>query len=89
MNRSKTSLFFSKSIPKEVKHGKEKKESFNYIKEKVWWKLQGWEAKLLSQARREVLLKAIIQAIPIYTMGCFKLPLSLCNEIETLIKKFW
>ena len=69
--------------------GKGKKESFNYIKEKVWRKLQGWEAKLLSQAGREVLLKAIIQAIPTYTMGRFKLPLGLCNEIETLIKKFW
>ncbi|XP_050278377.1 uncharacterized mitochondrial protein AtMg00310-like [Quercus robur] len=22
-------------------------------------------------------------------MGCFKLPVSLCNEIESLIKKFW
>ena len=69
--------------------GKGKKESFNYIKEKVWRKLQGWEAKLLSQAGREVLLKTIIQAIPTYTMGCFKLPVSLCNEIESLIKKFW
>ena len=69
--------------------GKRKKESFNYIKEKVWRKLQGWEAKLLSQAGREVLLKAVIQAIPTYTMGCFKLPVGLCNEIETLIKKFW
>ena len=68
--------------------GKRKKESFNYIKEKVWRKLQGWEAKLLSQAEREVLLKAVIQAIPTYTMGCFKLPVGLCNEIETLIKKF-
>ena len=37
--------------------GKGKKKSFNYIKEKVWKKLQGWEAKLLSQAKREVLLK--------------------------------
>ena len=68
---------------------RKKKKSFNYIKEKVWWKLQGWEAKLLTQARREVLLKAVIQANPIYTMGCFKLRLSLCNEIETLNKKFW
>ena len=69
--------------------GKGKKESFNYIKEKVWWKLQGWEAKLLSQAGREVLLKEVIQAIPTYTMGCFKLPVSLCNEIEALIRRFW
>ena len=22
-------------------------------------------------------------------MGCFKLPIGLCNEIETLIRKFW
>nr|XP_023875073.1 uncharacterized protein LOC111987580 [Quercus suber] len=113
VNRSKTSLFFSKFVPEEVKHGikvklwvpeirnyekylglpslvgKRKKESFNFIKEKVWRKLQGWEAKLLSQAGREVLLKAIIQAIPTYTMGCFKLLVSLCNEIESFIKKFW
>ena len=111
MNRSKTSLFFSKSTPEEVKYGikvalgvpeilhyekylglpclvgKGKKESFNYIKEKVWWKLQRWEAKLLSQVRRKVLLKAVIQAISTYTVGCFKLSVSLCNEIE--VRRFW
>ena len=69
--------------------GKGKKASFNYIKERVWRKLQGWEGKLLSQARRDVLIKSVIQAIPTYTMGCFKLPLGLCNEIEALIKRFW
>ena len=40
-----------------------------------------------SQTGREVLLKSVIQAIPTFTMGCFKLPLGLCNEIEALIKK--
>lgn len=35
--------------------GKGKKAKFNYIKEKVWQKLQDWEGKLLSQAGREVL----------------------------------
>ena len=28
--------------------GRRKKEGFNFIKEKVWRKLQGWEGKLLS-----------------------------------------
>ena len=69
--------------------GKRKKASFDYIKERVWRKLQGWEEKLLSQAGREVLIKAVVQAIPTYTMGCFKLPLTLCHEIEVLIWKFW
>ena len=39
--------------------GRNKKSSFNYIKERVWRKFQGWEEKLLSQANREILIKVI------------------------------
>ena len=63
-----------------------KKESFIYIKERIWGKLQGWKDKLLSQAGREVLLKAIVQAIPTFAMICFQLPVNLCHEIEVMIK---
>ena len=69
--------------------GRDKKASFNYIKERVWRKLQGWEGKLISQADREVLIKAVAQAIPTYAMRCFKLPFSLCHEIEAMVKKFF
>ena len=69
--------------------GRGKKASFNYIKKKVWRKLQGWEGKLLSQAGREVLIKSVIQAVPTYAMGCFKLSLGLCDDIKVMIKKFW
>ena len=69
--------------------GRAKKQSFIYIKERVWKKLQGWKEKLLSQAGREVLIKAVIQAIPIYTMSCFKLPKGLVRELEGMIRKFW
>ena len=69
--------------------GRGKKASFSYIKERVWRKLQGWEGKFLSQAGREVLIEAIVQAIPTYTMGCFKIPLGLCHDIEAMIKKFF
>ena len=53
--------------------GKHKKASFDYIKERIWRKLQGWEEKL-SQAGREILIKAVVQAIPTYTMSCFMHP---------------
>ena len=39
--------------------GQNKKESFNYIKQQVWKRIQGWEGKLLSQAGREILIKAV------------------------------
>ena len=53
--------------------GKAKKQSFSYIRERIWHKMQGWKEKLLSQAGREVLIKAVVQAMPTFTMNCFKL----------------
>ena len=69
--------------------GKKKKASLLYIKERVVAKLQGWKEQLLSQADREVLLKAVIQVIPTYAMSCFKLLITLRNDIEALIRKYW
>ena len=68
--------------------GRGKKQSFSYIKECVWKKLQGWKEKLLSQVSKEVLIKSMIQAIPTYAMSCFKLPKGLIHELETMIRKF-
>ena len=45
------------------------------------------EGETLSQAGREVLLKAIVQVIPTFAMSCFQLPMNLCHEIEVMIKK--
>ncbi|KAK9292489.1 hypothetical protein L1049_020462 [Liquidambar formosana] len=69
--------------------GKSKKEVFSILKERVWKKLQGWKEKLLSQAGKEVLIKAVAQAIPTYAMSCFKLPLALCEEMKAMISNFW
>lgn len=48
--------------------GQGKKVIFLFIKESVWSKLNGWKKNLLSQAGREVLIKAIIQAFPTFAM---------------------
>ena len=69
--------------------GRRKRASLAYIKDRIWSKLQGWKEKLLSQVGREVLLKAMVQAILAYSMSCFKLPVTLCHEIEIMIRKFW
>ena len=69
--------------------GRKKKDSFDNIKQRVWKKLQGLEGKLLSQAGREILIKAVAQALPTYAMSCFKLPIGLCHDIEALVRKFF
>lgn len=69
--------------------GKSKSKTFQYIKEKVWGKIQGWKEKLLSKAGKEILIKAAAQAIPVYTMTCFDLTKNLCDELSSMICKFW
>jgi hypothetical protein len=39
---------------------------FAYLKDRVWKRIQGWNEKLLSWAEKEILIKAIAQAIPCY-----------------------
>ena len=69
--------------------GRDKKACFVNMKEFIWARMQGWKEKLLSQVGKEVMIKAVIQSIPAYSMSVFKLPTSLCKEIEMMIRRFW
>ena len=59
------------------------------MKEKIAKKMFGWKEKMLSIGGREILRKAVAQAIPTYTMSYFLLPKGLCDEIEGMIRRFW
>ena len=69
--------------------GGSKRKMFEYLKDRVWKRIQGWKEKLLSKARKEILIKAIAQAIPSYAMSCFDLTKMLCDDIGKLIHRFW
>ena len=51
--------------------------------------MSGWKEKLLSIGGREILIKAVVQAVPTYSMGCFLLPKGLGEEIEGMMRNFW
>jgi hypothetical protein len=63
-------------------------QAFRSIKDKVWNRLHNWKVKFISQAREEILLKDVIQAIPTYIMSIFQLPIGLCKEINGLMLNF-
>ena len=63
--------------------GKSRVASFASIKGRIWDKINGWKEKFLSHAGKEVLMKAVLQAIPTYTMSVFKRcvkGLTLCSQ---------
>ena len=69
--------------------GRTKYLTFSNLKDKVWKKLQGWKGKMLSRAGKEVLIKAVAQSIPTYSMGVFQLPKKLCDELDSMCANFW
>ncbi|XP_059441892.1 uncharacterized protein LOC132174217 [Corylus avellana] len=113
LNRSKTSIFFSKNTKTEAKMailvaagvnstaryekylgllaliGRSKVSAFTSITGRIWDRINGWKEKFLSQAGKEVLLKAVVQSIPTYTMSVFQLPKTLCRDINSMMAKFW
>ncbi|KAK2639028.1 hypothetical protein Ddye_026823 [Dipteronia dyeriana] len=60
-----------------------------FILGRIWDKVKGWRDKFLSTSGKEILIKAVIEAIPTYSMNLFRLPEGVLHEIYHLCVKFW
>jgi hypothetical protein len=69
--------------------GKSRTKEFKSIIDRNWKRLQDWKLKLLLQAGQEILIKAVIQAIPTYCVSVFMLPKALYSNINSLMQQFW
>ncbi|KAM1141546.1 hypothetical protein EV1_041111 [Malus domestica] len=69
--------------------GRSKSRGLAYLKGRLLGKIQGWKQCTLSQGGKEVMIKAVAQAILAYSMNLFKFPDSICNELDSLIFGFW
>lgn len=69
--------------------GRSKINSLQWIKERILNKIQGWKGNLLNQAGKEVLIKAVLQAIPTYAMSILKFPKTFCSQMCAKIAQFW
>ena len=59
----------------------EKMSFFNDIKLRVLSKISNWQHKVFTSGEKLVLVKAVAQAIRVYAMSAFKLPMRLCKYI--------
>lgn len=69
--------------------GRSQNEVFRYVKDRVWDRRKRWHERNFSMVEREILIEAVLQAIPIYVMSCFLLPKMILHDIETLVRQFW
>ncbi|GKV06524.1 hypothetical protein SLEP1_g18408 [Rubroshorea leprosula] len=69
--------------------GRSRSAAFFNLKSKFWARINEWRAQPLSRAGREVLIKSVLQALPTYVMGLFKLPKTLCTDLERIMNSYW
>ncbi|XP_043710140.1 uncharacterized protein LOC122659048 [Telopea speciosissima] len=74
-------------LPSEI--GRNKKAAFQILKDRTIAKIAGWKEQLLSQAGREVLIKAVVTASPSYHMSHFKIPQGLLDDISKASCSFY
>lgn len=69
--------------------GRKKRDIFASLVDPIRQRSHSWTSRFLSGAGKLVLLKSVLAAMPTYFMSCFKLPLSLCKQIQSVLTRFW
>ncbi|XP_074313545.1 uncharacterized protein LOC141648724 [Silene latifolia] len=69
--------------------GRFKKVLTDIIRDKIYKRLQRWRGKLLSRADKEILIKAVANSLPTYVMSVFKIRANFCNELRSMVSRFW
>ncbi|KAJ0952311.1 hypothetical protein HanPSC8_Chr02g0070801 [Helianthus annuus] len=51
-------------------------------------RLSAWKVKVLSIGGRVVLIKSVLESLPVYYFSLYKAPVTVVNKLEALIKRF-
>jgi hypothetical protein len=69
--------------------GADRSDCFLHFVERIIQRINGWKEKQLSIGGKEILLKAVAQAIPVYAMSVFQIPKGVCKRMMDAISQFW
>jgi hypothetical protein len=69
--------------------GRSKEGVFKHLPERSWSKVHGWKGQGLSMEGKETFIKSVLQAVPAYPMGCFRLPNKTCTKVTSISSGFW
>ncbi|XP_048630058.1 uncharacterized protein LOC106373575 [Brassica napus] len=80
---------FGKYLGLPEQFGRRKKDIFAGIVGRIKLKSISWSTNFLSRAGKMVMLKTVLASMPTHAMSCFKLPQSLCAQIQSMLTRFW
>ena len=69
--------------------GRKKHNIFASLVDHIRQRAHSWTFRFLSGAGKMILLKSVLAAMPTYAMSCFKLPMSLCKQLQSILTRFW
>jgi hypothetical protein len=81
--------FEAKYLGLPTPEGRMKADCFQAITERLSKRCNGWDERCLSAGGKDVLIKSVAQAIPVYVMSVFLLPGPLHEGLTRVIQKFW
>lgn len=82
-------VFEPKYLGLPVPDGRMHKEKFESVQERLRKRLIDWSERYMSSGSKELLIKAMAQAIPPYVMSVFKLPASVCDDLTRMMRQYW
>jgi hypothetical protein len=81
--------FETKYLGLPTPEGRMNKGKFQSLQAKLTKCLVEWDDSRKSHAAKEVLIKYVAQALTVYVMAIFKLPMGLCDELTKMITRYW
>ena len=64
-------------------------ETWQPVLDKVRKKLSSWKLNILSKAGRVVLIKFVLNNLPMYYLGLFRMPKAVAKEIISIQRRFF
>ncbi|GJM86970.1 hypothetical protein PR202_ga02878 [Eleusine coracana subsp. coracana] len=69
--------------------GVDRTDCFWHLVDQVRARISGWKEKLLSTGGKEIPIKSIAQAIPVFVMMVFRLPNKIYKRMTDAISQYW
>uniref|UniRef100_A0A453E7K8 Reverse transcriptase domain-containing protein n=1 Tax=Aegilops tauschii subsp. strangulata TaxID=200361 RepID=A0A453E7K8_AEGTS len=79
-------VFEPKYLGLPVLEGRAHKGQFETVQDRLRKRLVDWGEQYVSSDNKEILIKAVAQALPTYVMSVFRLPASVCDDLTRMMR---